>query len=423
MKRLTLMFVLSALSGPVGTSDLFAQSQPNPIVFYPHEADLWSVALSRDGSKAMSAGADFLIRIWDTRTGEMLGEQPSYGARSVEFSRDGTRILSAGGDSVRITDAVTGSVIFGVYVPRVVSPGTSGFYFASFNHDESLIVATRGDTIPSTVWSVSTGEKILELRGHLGVVFAAAFSPDGKYIATGSADNTARLWNAATGEQLLVLAGRGRFSNVEFSPDGSKLMTSAFDSIYILDVETRKILQSWKGIEGDIGLIQGAHYISDGRQIVAGSNGGIRFWDAGSGQLLKVLGEGYGYLSWPSLSDDGKRLVNSYSFGRGKLMIWDLTSLSVHDAAAEEDPLQDVNAFPNPATGTFDFRFGISRRSRVELTLVDALGRPVIAQAARAYEPGEHRWSVDVSNLPSGNYFCRVRSGDGVRGISVRVVK
>jgi len=46
-----------------------------------------------------------------------------------------------------------------------------------------------------------------EFKGHGGLVFAVAFSPDGKTLATGSFDNTVKLWDFASGKELRTLKG------------------------------------------------------------------------------------------------------------------------------------------------------------------------------------------------------------------------
>ena len=47
---------------------------------------------------------------------------------------------------------------------------------------------------------------------------------------TASLDLTARVWDAATGQQIMVLRGHNRrLASAVFSPDGSRVLTAAFD--------------------------------------------------------------------------------------------------------------------------------------------------------------------------------------------------
>jgi hypothetical protein len=46
------------------------------------------------------------------------------------------------------------------------------------------------------VWEVATGKLRAQVRGHLGSVVDAAFSPNGRLLATGSQDTTVLIWDA-----------------------------------------------------------------------------------------------------------------------------------------------------------------------------------------------------------------------------------
>jgi WD40 repeat protein len=66
---------------------------------------------------------------------------------------------------------------------------------------------------------VAEGRVLHELKGHAGLVWSIAFSPDGATLATGSWDKTARLWDASTGKTRAVLEGhKDAIRCVAFSP-------------------------------------------------------------------------------------------------------------------------------------------------------------------------------------------------------------
>ena len=68
------------------------------------------------------------------------------------------------------------------------------------------------------------------LKGHVGGVRTAAFSPDGTTLLTGSEGGTARLWRANDGAALVVLEGHeGWLTAAAFSPDGATVLTGSAD--------------------------------------------------------------------------------------------------------------------------------------------------------------------------------------------------
>lgn len=63
-----------------------------------------------------------------------------------------------------------------------------------------------------------------------------AYSPDGTILAVGLSDRTVRLWDTATQESLAVLDERTGVSDLEFSQDGTLLVTSGGGTIRLWGV-------------------------------------------------------------------------------------------------------------------------------------------------------------------------------------------
>ena len=81
------------------------------------------------------------------------------------------------------------------------------------------------------MWDTSTGQTLVELRGHTGVVQGVAFSPDGERLVTAGGDRTARVWDSKTGSRLLILRGHTALVNsAVFSPDGRHIVTASVDN-------------------------------------------------------------------------------------------------------------------------------------------------------------------------------------------------
>ena len=64
--------------------------------------EVYGVAFSRDGERIASAGGDGTIKLWDSRTGQVVQEIPAHGkaACSVAFHPDGRHVASTGADGL-----------------------------------------------------------------------------------------------------------------------------------------------------------------------------------------------------------------------------------------------------------------------------------------------------------------------------------
>ena len=68
-------------------------------------------------------------------------------------------------------------------------------------------MASASDDRTVRLWDAGTGAALQTLEGHISIVGAVAFSPDGKTVASASDDKTVQLWDAGMGAALQTLKG------------------------------------------------------------------------------------------------------------------------------------------------------------------------------------------------------------------------
>jgi WD40 repeat protein len=163
------------------------------------------------------------------------------------------------------------------------------------------------------------------------MVWAVAFSPDGRTLATTSLDGTAKLWEVASGKELRSFQGPGGYVvGAAFSPDGTLLATAIrgrmgsgeSGEVRLWETGSGREVASWRGHTGDVHAVA---FSPDGLHVTsAGQDGTVRLWDV-PGRRQALVHRGHRGLALAvAFSPDGRTVVSGGSDGAVK--VWDTLS-------------------------------------------------------------------------------------------------
>ncbi len=280
-----------------------------------HQDAVISAKYSRDGKQIVTASRDWTAVVWSAETGHLiarLGGENGHQrpVKSAEFSPDGRFALTSSGSPRDSTD--NSAIIWEIQTIKplvlgqkaedyqdAINSGAAGslrghlgiIWSATFSPNGDRAVTASEDGTVRT-WDVFTGKELATFRGHSRAVVAASFSPDGKRVVTASADGTARIWNAEKDTPvskfgMFVGHGSGVLSAV-FSPDGRRLATASEDcTARIWDTRSGQAIAKLDHAD----TVRRVSFSRDGRLLATASDDTVaRIWDAETFELLATLG-------------------------------------------------------------------------------------------------------------------------------------
>jgi RNA polymerase sigma factor (sigma-70 family) len=244
--------------------------------------------LSPDGKLAAAIDGNAQIYLWRPTDAELvckIGEPPASW-KQLAFSPGGTLLAATHQDgTIRLWDTATGQQKGSLHEKDPANK--PDFYHPIFSADgKALIAAARHDgTI--RIWDVKTGREARRLKPLSRNLHTLALSPDGSLLACVCSIPTGRLemfqtvcqlWSLKTGEELLQIRDqRLAFDSLAFSPDGKTLATAHFDAIRLWEVATGR---ERRRLEGHRGTAYSLSFSGDGRLLAsAGSDHTALVWD------------------------------------------------------------------------------------------------------------------------------------------------
>lgn len=232
------------------------------------QAILFGVARVPGTNRLFLGASDFKVSEIDFGAAKLeakeLGKHESY-VTGVALALGGKVLISGGYDGKLIWwDTEKKSQIRAL-------PAHKKWIRGVFASPDGKTVASVADDMVCRLWSAETGGLQKELRGHQEItpnnfssmLYACAWSPDGKYLAT--ADKVAKIvvWEVSSGKQLATMEAPimytwdpvqrihsiGGIRSLAFSPDGNALAaggTGRIGNIDHLEAKARIEVFDWR---------------------------------------------------------------------------------------------------------------------------------------------------------------------------------
>ncbi len=274
-----------------------------------HGGPVKGVAVSADGSRALTASFDYSVILWDLAAHAPLAHLYGHDAavNAVAFLPGGKAISASDDGTLLIWDLARGQLLArleghrGKVVAVAVAP--DGRRAASAGWDRTV-----------RIWDLETRAQMLELTARDNVN-AVRFSPDGTRVIAGTSDGSIQIWRVADGNQLAVLHAHDfAVTALDLSADGKLAASASVDeTVQLWDLDKGEPTLTLFGHEGPVLAVA----LSPDRELVAsgGVDGTVRVWRQGDGDRLRVYQRHGGAVWSVAFTPDGKTLLSGGADG------------------------------------------------------------------------------------------------------------
>ena len=302
-------------------------------------AAVFAVAADQDSQRVYLASQDFKVYAVDLAAAKVEPKELyAHGSYVTGVALAGKVLVSGGYDRKLVWyDTEAGKEMrrfdaHGKWLRKVVAS------------PDGRLVASVADDMVCKLWDAESGKLVREMRGHKvqtphdfpSMLYAAAFSADGKHLATADKVGHVVVWEVETGRELAAveapvmytwdpvqrLHSIGGVRSVAFSPDGKLLAvggTGKIGNIDHLEAKARVEVFDWRAgkqtyeVQSDkfSGLANRLQFAPDGSWLLGAGGAGegfLLFFDVAAKKVLrqeKVPMHVHDF----ALSEDAKSLV------------------------------------------------------------------------------------------------------------------
>ncbi|KIK31827.1 hypothetical protein CY34DRAFT_19529, partial [Suillus luteus UH-Slu-Lm8-n1] len=199
------------------------------------------------------------------------------------------------------------------------------------------------------LWDLETGVVLKKMEGHDNGVWALAVSRDGQIIASGDLGGELIIWHGETGESITqpIEAHSEGINSVDFSPDGTVLVTGSWDDIKFWCTKTWQM----QGEPIDCDYVRCVRYSPSGELLAVATTDNIHIYDPDTRERVASF---KGHTNWNyslAWTPDGTRLLSGGDKRDPTIREWDPSTWQ-QVGHPWEGHTDDINAIAIDPTGT-----------------------------------------------------------------------
>jgi WD40 repeat protein len=284
-----------------------------------HTGTVTAIAVTADGSLAVSASEDRTVRVWDLRRGRAYCTLTGHSDRvqAVAVTPDGSRVVSAASDhTIRVWDP---------HVPAAETEGhTEKVTAVAAVPDGRRAVSASADGM-LLAWDATAGIRLAGWREDDYRASVLAALPDGRHALSGGFDGVVKLWDLDNGQQVHAFERTiGEPRSLAVSADGRwAACVTEYGEGAVYDLE-RLAGPSTLPVRGrNLSMTDLVVLTPDGLMIAATDHHTFGIWKAQNGRSQGEL-PGRPFLDGPSafaVTPDGRRAAATA--GR-HTVVWDV---------------------------------------------------------------------------------------------------
>lgn len=317
---------------------------------FRHGTEVTTLAYSANGQWLASGGADDLVHIWNTKTGQLRAtlKGHTHALTKIEFFPDHERLLTASLDgTIRLWQIEPVKEVKRLvdFTSKITSFGrkAEALTVLALARDGKTAVLAGPDRVVR-VWDFAKDEEVKRLTGHDDEVVAVAISPDGKYVASSAKGASVLVWDLAAGRKIHaeMLNSTNGHPGAAFSPDGKTLAIAVFKSVRFFDVPTMRPQPAWRYPPDAPDIYSGLMYSHHGHWLLTygGFHHGISAYGVESKAPLRALKVDLPVAPCWSLSPDSK--VVALAPRGGDIVLWDLANGKMLNPEGHVRPIEHL---------------------------------------------------------------------------------